>query len=58
MDLLRTLSEDDLKKHIGLPFGPARQIINALTDSDTSATGGSDTLSSSSLLLLTSGNSS
>ena len=51
--LLRTLSERDLQSEIGLPFGPAREIVNALEET-TSGSASSD-LSSSSIRLLTDG---
>ena len=36
MDLVRTLSEDDMMKYLLLPFGPARIIRRAIEDSTSS----------------------
>ena len=48
---LKTLSEQDLKQELGLPFGPARTIVNTLRDRDAEASSAASDLSSSLRLL-------
>lgn len=57
--LLRNLSEQDLKRELGLPFGPARTIINALCSAVDDAAGSASAASdlSSSIEYLTGGSS-